>query len=85
MIGQEEVKLSGKQIDELVDLIDKEELLENEEKIEKALAKSKGEREQKEKEKKSVTENANDSEDVAQNVHKSEDAKHIMQDKSVSI
>lgn len=40
-IGTEHVNLTGKQIDEIVDLISKEEYLENEEKIEKALAKSK--------------------------------------------
>lgn len=39
-IGKDSVDLSEKQLDELIDLISKEEYLENEEKIEKALAKS---------------------------------------------
>lgn len=39
-IGKDSVNLSEKQLDELIDLISKEEYLENEEKIEKALAKS---------------------------------------------
>lgn len=39
-IGKETVDLSDKQVDELIDLIGKEEQFENEEKIEKALAKS---------------------------------------------
>lgn len=51
MIGKDNVNLSGKQIDEIVDLIDKEEYLENEEKIQKALAKSKEERDQKQQQK----------------------------------
>lgn len=86
MIGQEDVKLSGKQIDELVDLIDKEEFLENEEKIEKALAKSKEQRDlQKQKEKSGKGEDGNDGDDVAKLVTKLEDAKHILEDtKSVS-
>lgn len=43
-IGKENVNLNETQIDELIELITKEETLENEEKIEKALAKSKEER-----------------------------------------
>jgi len=43
-IGKENVNLNETQIDELIELISKEETLENEEKIEKALAKSKEER-----------------------------------------
>lgn len=43
-IGKENVNLNETQIDELIELITKEESLENEEKIEKALAKSKEER-----------------------------------------
>lgn len=39
-IGKDSVNLSEKQLDELIDLISKEEYLENEDKIEKALAKS---------------------------------------------
>lgn len=39
-IGKDSVNLSEKQLDELIDMISKEEYLENEEKIEKALAKS---------------------------------------------
>lgn len=41
VIGKENVKLSGKQIDELIDLLDKEEVLEVESKIEKALQEEK--------------------------------------------
>lgn len=41
IIGKENVKLSSKQIDELIELIDKEEILEVEDKIEKALKKDK--------------------------------------------
>lgn len=40
-IGKDSVDLTEKQVDELIELITKEEHLENEEKIEKALAKSK--------------------------------------------
>lgn len=39
-IGRDNVKLSEKQVEELVELLDKEEVIEAEEKIEKALAKS---------------------------------------------
>lgn len=39
-IGKESVNLTEKQVDELIDLIGKEEQIENEQKIEKALAKS---------------------------------------------
>lgn len=48
-IGKENVNLSGKQLDEIIQLITKEEYLENEEKIEKALAKSIEQRQQKQK------------------------------------
>ncbi|KAJ8981778.1 hypothetical protein NQ317_002372 [Molorchus minor] len=41
MIGTENVKLTSKQIDELIDLLEKEEILEVEDKIEKALQKDK--------------------------------------------
>ncbi|XP_058822009.1 mitochondrial proton/calcium exchanger protein isoform X2 [Topomyia yanbarensis] len=56
-IGKENVKLNAKQVDELIDLLDKEEVLEAEDKIEKALSKSleakekQKEQESKEKEK----------------------------------
>ncbi|XP_065087181.1 mitochondrial proton/calcium exchanger protein isoform X2 [Ochlerotatus camptorhynchus] len=56
-IGQENVQLNSKQLDELIDLLDKEEILEAEDKIEKALSKSleakekQKEQESKEKEK----------------------------------
>lgn len=43
-IGKENVKLSDKQLHEIVDLLDKEEIIETEEKIEKALKKEKVER-----------------------------------------
>lgn len=41
IIGKENVKLNSKQVDELIELIDKEEILEVEDKIEKALQKDK--------------------------------------------
>lgn len=41
MIGKENVNLSEKQLEEIIDLIDKEEILEVEDKIEKALQKDK--------------------------------------------
>lgn len=40
-IGKENVKLSDKQLNEIIDLIDKEEIIETEERIEKALKKEK--------------------------------------------
>ncbi|XP_058062807.1 mitochondrial proton/calcium exchanger protein [Anopheles bellator] len=59
-IGKENVKLSAKQVDELIDLLDKEEVLEAEDKIEKALTKSLEAKEklleQKEKEKEKLLE-----------------------------
>lgn len=80
MIGKENVKLSAKQIDELVELIDKEEYLENEEKIEKALAKSKEQRDHLKQQKdllatKPIDESLNEIDLVA----KSDDGKHILQ------
>lgn len=50
-IGKENIKLNPKQVDELLDLISKEEYLENEEKLHKALERSKEEREQRQQEK----------------------------------
>lgn len=44
-IGKENVKLSDKQLNEIIELIDKEEIIETEEKIEKALKKEKEVRE----------------------------------------
>ena len=40
LVGKENVKLNKKQIDEIIDLISKEELIELEEQIEKALEKN---------------------------------------------
>lgn len=68
--------MNSKQIDELLDLISKEEYLENEERIQKALEKSKEEREQRQQEKsqsKSI-EAAHD--DETQKKH--DDEKHIL-------
>lgn len=50
-IGKENINLNEKQINEIIDLIDKEEIIETEEKIEKAL--------KKEQEQKQITKNAN--------------------------
>lgn len=63
-------------MDELLDLISKEEYLENEEKIQKALEKSKEEREQRQQEKSQSksTETANDDETL----NKNDDKKHIL-------
>ncbi|XP_053679681.1 mitochondrial proton/calcium exchanger protein [Anopheles nili] len=59
-IGKENVKLNAKQVDELIELLDKEEELEAEDKIEKALSKSleakEKQKEQKEKEKEKLLE-----------------------------
>jgi LETM1 and EF-hand domain-containing protein 1, mitochondrial len=44
-IGKENVQLSDKQLNEILDLLDKEEMIETEEKIEKALKKEKEVRE----------------------------------------
>lgn len=43
-IGKENIKLQRKQVDELIDLLNKEEVFETEKKIEKALAKSSDEK-----------------------------------------
>lgn len=85
MIGKEDVQLSGKQIDELIDLIGKEEFLENEEKIEKALQKSKEEREllhQQKEHQKQVDSNENLVDNAANLIEKTDDAKHILQEKN---
>ncbi|XP_055312309.1 mitochondrial proton/calcium exchanger protein isoform X2 [Sitodiplosis mosellana] len=75
-IGKENIKLNAKQIDELLDLISKEEYLENEEKIQKALEKSKEEREQRQQEK-----SQSKSTEAAQGdetLKKHDDEKHIL-------
>lgn len=75
-IGKENIKLNAKQVDELLDLISKEEYLENEEKIQKALEKSKEEREQRQQEKsqsKSTEAALND-----ETLKKLDDEKHIL-------
>lgn len=73
-IGKENIKLNPKQVDELLDLISKEEYLENEEKIQKALEKSKEEREQREQEKHQNKSAAAEEEAL----EKADDQKHIM-------
>lgn len=76
-IGKENIKLNAKQVDELLDLISKEEYLENEEKIQKALEKSKEEREQRQQQEKlqsKSTEAAHDDETLK----KHDDEKHIL-------
>lgn len=77
-IGKENINLNPKQVDELLDLISKEEYLENEEKIQKALEKSKEEREQRELEKSQSisTAAAHDAEKEA--LEKADDQKHIL-------
>lgn len=78
-IGKENINLNPKQVDELLDLISKEEYLENEEKIQKALEKSKEEREQREQEKSqsmSTATAAHDAEKEA--LEKADDQKHIL-------
>lgn len=68
--------MNAKQVDELLDLISKEEYLENEEKIQKALEKSKEEREQRQQEKSQSksTEAAPSDEPL----NKIDDEKHIL-------
>lgn len=66
--------MNTKQIDELLDLISKEEYLENEEKIQKALKKSKEEREHQQQEKAQSKEN--ELQDESQ--QKRDDEKHIL-------
>lgn len=75
-IGKENVHLTGKQIDEIVDLISKEEYLENEDKIEKALAKSKEQREQQQQQQQQDTPQQTKSE--AEQLTRSDDEKHIL-------
>lgn len=77
-IGKENIKLNAKQIDELLDLISKEEYLENEEKIQKALEKSKEEREHRKQEKAQIkaAEAVADDEEAALKKH--DDEKHIL-------
>ncbi|XP_031633656.1 mitochondrial proton/calcium exchanger protein [Contarinia nasturtii] len=72
-IGTENIKLNSKQIDELLDLITKEEYLENEEKIQKALEKSKEEREQRQSQNKSTYSTHDD-----EHLNKLDDEKHIL-------
>lgn len=67
--------MNPKQVDELLDLISKEEYLDNEEKIQKALEKSKEEREQREQEKHQSKSAAAADEKV---LEKADDQKHIM-------
>lgn len=62
--------MNSKQIDELLDLISKEEYLENEEKIQKALEKSK---EQRQQEKSQLAESHDD-----EQLKKTDDEKHIL-------
>lgn len=76
MIGKESVELSAKQMDEIIDVIDKEEYLENEEKIQKALAKSKEQREQLKQRKDAQADESLTETDL---VAKSDDGKHILQ------
>ncbi|XP_056631899.1 mitochondrial proton/calcium exchanger protein [Diorhabda sublineata] len=78
IIGKENVNLSPKQIDELVDLIDKEEILEVEDKIEKAL--------QKDKESKSAKKKESDNSEKNDNVPKSlpDPSKSKMESQSVT-
>lgn len=64
-------------MDELLDLMSKEEYLENEEKIQKALEKSKEEREQRQQEK-LQSKAAESSSDVEPSIEKADDKKHIL-------
>lgn len=73
MIGKENVNLNTKQIEEIVDLIDKEEYLENEEKVEKALAKSKEQRDQLKQQKEPAAISIDET-----LITKSDDSKHIL-------
>lgn len=67
-------------MDEIIALIDKEEYLENEEKIEKALAKSKEQRDQlKQQKDQQAAEFADEALNKIDLVAKSDDSKHILQ------
>lgn len=77
-IGTENVNLTGKQIDEIVDLISKEEYLENEEKIQKALAKSKELREQQEQEKLEQSAKVAEPVKTTETATRSDDEKHVL-------
>lgn len=75
--------LSSKHLDEIIELITKEEYLENEVKIEKALAKSIEERQQQQQQQQKQqlkTASTDDSQkSIEEMVKKSEDEKHILQ------
>lgn len=71
-IGTENIKLNTKQIDELLDLLSKEEYLENEEKIQKALDKSKVERKHEE------AQTSTSSDIYEETLNKLDNGKHIL-------
>ncbi|XP_063708223.1 mitochondrial proton/calcium exchanger protein [Culicoides brevitarsis] len=76
-IGSENIKLQRKQVDELIDLLNKEEVFETEKKIEKALAKSSDEKSKVEAtmiDSKNILENAS----LAQNPEENDSDKHIL-------
>lgn len=77
-IGKENIQLNAKQVDELLDLISKEEYLENEEKIQKALEKSKEEREQRKQEKAQIKAAEAAADDDVTALNKLDDEKHIL-------
>lgn len=69
--------MNPKQIDEILDLISKEEYLENEEKIQKALEKSKEEREQRQQEK--LQSKTAETDEGKTALKKADDEKHILE------
>lgn len=77
-VDKENIKLNAKQVDELLDLISKEEYLENEEKIQKALEKSKEEREHRKQEKAQIKAAEAAANDEEATLKKSDDEKHIL-------
>lgn len=72
------MNLTGKQIDEIVDLISKEEYLENEDKIEKALAKSKEIRAKQEREPSEQSTKKDDTVTQMEPPTRSDDEKHVL-------
>ena len=82
LIGKDNVNLSGKQVDEIVELLTKEEHLKNEEKIEKALAKSIEERQQQQQQQPTTQKSSSDLPELE--ITNLEDKKHILQQSSES-
>ena len=83
LIGRDHVKLSGKQIDQIVDMLQKEEMLEVESNIEKVLDKTPPDNADEKKESSVAASNSmatitrEDKEDIAKDLTEQEPEKHI--------